>query len=107
MIYPINIAVIKLIRSTIPALFNVCLCFNSITTPSPELTNNPATKAPKDKWWEINNSVIKTLLAQLGIKPTKEANTGEAYLLESMKFVKLASPTEAIINPKETLIIKT
>ena len=50
--------------------------FNKTITPKPELTNKPANKAPNDNEPLTNNSVIKMLEAQLGIKPTIDANNG-------------------------------
>ena len=45
-------------------------------TPKPELTNKPANKAPKDKVPDKYSSVIKTLEAQLGIRPIIDVNKG-------------------------------
>ena len=56
------------------------LCsLNKIMTPKPELTNNPANKAPKDNVFDKYNSVIKTLEAQLGIRPIIDVNNGAKY----------------------------
>ena len=60
----------------INALLTVFLSFNKTITPKPELTNSPANNAPNDKEPSANNSEIKILEAQLGIKPMIEANKG-------------------------------
>ena len=75
--------------------------------PRPELTNNPATSAPKERLPPINSSLRRTLLAQFGISPISEPNKGAKYLFEAIKLEKFSSPTEPIIKPKEMLIIKT
>ena len=78
-----------------------------IMTPKPELTNKPANKAPNDKVPDKYNSVIKTLDAQLGIKPMMDVNKGAKYLFEIMKLAKFSSPTQAIKRFNAKLIIKT
>ena len=55
----------------------------------------------------MNNSEIKTLEAQLGIKPIIEERIGEKYLLEVIKFAKFSSPTKPIITPINKLIANT
>ena len=46
---------------------------NSNKIPNPLPVSKPDSNVPKEIKWEIYNSVITTLLAQLGIKPTKLA----------------------------------
>ena len=45
------------------------LDLNNTTNPNPAFINKPLNNAPKGMLFEMNNSLIKTLDAQLGIKP--------------------------------------
>ena len=87
--------------------FAVFLFFKRIIIPKPELTSNPARSAPKERELDIYNSVIRMLLAQLGINPTMEENRGAKKRLFTRKAEKLSSPTAAMIKPNPTLIRNT
>ena len=100
-------AVVKQIRRIQIIFFAVFLCLNNIIIPRPAFTNNPASKAPKDKLFSINNSLNNKLEAQLGIKPIIEANSGERYLFMLIKLAKFSSPTKPIKSPNKKLIAKT
>ena len=93
-----------IIKTALLALF---LFFKSSIIPRPELTSNPASKAPNEMSSSANNFVISRLEAQLGIKPIIEANNGVKYLLEVKKVAKVSHPMKPIINPRARLITNT
>ena len=61
-------------------------------SPKPELILNPVTRAPKDRPFIKNNSVINTLEAQFGIRPIKPANKGESHSFDFRKVKITSSP---------------
>ena len=75
-IYPKAIAVIKQIPTITNDLFIILFSFKRTITPNPELTNNPANKAPKERCPSANKSVIKILEAQFGINPIIDVYKG-------------------------------
>ena len=100
-------AVMKQIAIIIKAFLRPFLFLSKTIIPRPELTNNPANKAPKERVPSANNLVIKRLDAQFGINPMIEANNGVRYLLEFKKETNLSSPTKPIIKPITKLITST
>ena len=97
----------KQIPIIIKARFATFLFFNRTIIPSPELTNNPAKSAPKERDPSAKSLVISKLLAQLGIRPMMEANNGVRYLLLFKNPTNLSSPMNPIINPITKLITST
>ena len=73
-------------------------CLNNTTKAIPALTINPPTHAPKLIKLLIYNSVIKTELAQLGIRPIIHDARGANHFPVNKKFliVKLLSPMKEL-----------
>ena len=87
-------AVMKQIAIIIKAFLRPFLFLSKTIIPRPELTNNPANKAPNERVPSANNLVIKRLDAQFGIKPTNAHTSGVKYVDCDKKLRMLSSPTK-------------
>ena len=91
--YPLIIAIdskVKVINIDFLIFF---LSLNKNTKPKPALEINPAKVAENVRISETYKSLIITLEAQLGIKPTRPDSSGVKYTLLFKKSLMLASPT--------------
>ena len=81
-------------------------CLNRTVKAMPALTQSPATQEPKLATPSINNSVISTLEAQLGISPTSPNINGWKIESVSKTFFRFSIPTHASKPPITIFIMK-